>query len=305
MAAPTAPTLSSVCTEGLKKAGYSTSSAQWTSLLSRAQDEWVEEIKNDIYTTEKQLNVLQTSVVQITTGGINQYSLPSDFGIIVSMTLLDGSSGAAIGTFQTGSTTGSWILDSSEDVTAANLIGKEIIVYYGTAKNQIAQVTAYNATTKTASVTGCTVAPVLNDLYMIVDSYTEIHPDSVRDYDNKGNITSSGTPVNYHLTGNPDGGGYLIYPNPYRSNEVPWGIKIRYYADLTRLDLASAVMTTIYRRWRNVFVQGVYAKTLQESDDSRYPAEMNTYFNLMNRMIASEKYGVDSDVGLSVVPGRR
>ncbi len=58
MAAPTPPNLATLATEGLKKAGYKSTGANWSTLLTRAEDYWMNEIKNDIYEAEKRLKSL-------------------------------------------------------------------------------------------------------------------------------------------------------------------------------------------------------------------------------------------------------
>ncbi len=307
MTAPVAPTLALLTAEGIKKAGItSTSSTQYSTILTRAQDSWMEEIKNDMYLLEKQLVSLQTTYVHVTTEGLSKYSLPTDYGINMTMTLLDGSS---TGTFQAGSTTASWVLDSTEDATEADLLGKEILVYASTAtpttaKGQLGQVTDYNATTKAAAVSGCTVAPATADSYVIIDNYYELFPFQAWEYDQMSNQKMQGTPNRFSLIGDADDGEFLIYPVPYRSSSstLPWGIKQRYYADLMRVDLASTLITEIYRRWRNLFIQGVKAKCLEFLSDPRAQAEMQVYWSVLNTTLMSEKYGVDAPADINFAP---
>lgn len=300
MAAPTAPSLASIAAEGIKKAGYiASSSSQYTTLLARAQSDWIEEIKNDIYILEKQLVSLQTTYVYVTTEGLSKYSLPTDYGINMTMTLLDGED---TGTFQAGSTTTSWVLDSTEDSTEAGLLGKEILVKSGTAIRQLAQVTAYDATTNIATVSGCTVAPDAADTYVIIENYYELDSMQAWEYDSMSNQKTPGVPDRFSIIGDTDDGEFLVYPVPYRSTSVPWGIKQRYYADLMRVDLASTVMTTIYRRWRNLFTQGIFAKCLQSQNDDRAPSELSTYGNLLVLTVSSEKFGKDAPAELQISP---
>lgn len=300
-AAPTAPTLSTLVAEGVQKTGLSSGSTQYTTLTTRGENYWMEEIKHDISLIEKKLVSLQTTYVHITTEGLSKYSLPTDYGINLSMTLLDGSS---TGTFQTGSTTTSWILDADETSTEAGLLGKEILVYAGTAIRQIGQVTDYNTSTLTATVSGCTVAPVLNDSYVIIDNYYDLPHMQVWEYDQTGNQVSQGTPNRHTIIGDADNGEFLIYPAPYRSasSTLPWGIKQRYYADLLRLDLASTTMTTVYRRWRNLWIQGVKAKCLEFLNDDRAQNEMGIYGNMLTLLVNSEKYGVEAPADVQFSP---
>lgn len=260
----------------------------------------MEEVKNDLYTLEKQLTSLMQTYVHVTTQGLSKYSQPTDFGIGYSMTLLDGSS---TGTFQTGSTTTSWILDADETATSAGLVGKEILVYAGTAIRQLAQVTAYNTSTLTATVSGCTTAPVLNDSYVIIDTYTTLEPPvQVWEYDAMGNQKSQGTPNEYAPIGDADDGEFMIHPTPYRSSAIPWGIKQRYFADLMRLDLAGTTIVACYRRWRNLFIQGVKAKCLEFLNDERAQTEMQVYFSLLQVIARSDKYNTEIAADMQVSP---
>lgn len=303
MASPTAPTANTLVVEALKKAGYSDPATNQAALVTRATDYWMEEIKNDVYIIERQLVSLQKTNVQITTNGLSRYSMPTDFGTDMHMTLLDGSN---TGQFQVGSSTTSWILDTDDTTTEANAIGKEILVYSSsTALGQIGQVTAYNTTTFTATVSGCTVAPALNDYYFWIDTYTDLPVDVLSEYDLLSTPTTTGTPNRYYFSGDSDNGEFLIYPNPYRSSEIPFGIRQRYYADLMRLDLASTTMSTIYQRWRNLFIQGVYAKCLQWKDDNRAKSELASYGGILNAIVNREKYGADVNAEIKFSPEYR
>jgi hypothetical protein len=289
MAADAAPTLVSITTEGLKKGGYSSpSSAQ----LTRAQDEWMPEIKNDIFTLAKKLKVLQTIVVGITTEGVDRYALPSDFSSDLTLTLLDGlSTGIA-----QGGASGSITLAATETVSEATLKQKKgILVYEGTGKGSYSQVTAYNSTTKVATVSpNFNTAPVNLDKYMFVDTVTPVTPKPVWKLDRMIQVNGgSGTPLYFYPIGDADNGEFVLYPKPYRSTSIPWGMQLRYYCDLMRLDLAGTLITTLYRRWRNIFTHGVYAKALQDKDDKRAEKAEVKYQRMLSTLITRETYGTD------------
>ncbi len=96
MAAPTAPTLTIITTEGIKKAGYAN---VLTSLLTRSQDEWMEEIKNDIWTLAKKIKSLYTTSFAVTTNGVEKYSYPTDYSSELALVLMTGNT---TGTAQAG-----------------------------------------------------------------------------------------------------------------------------------------------------------------------------------------------------------
>jgi len=289
-AAPTPPTLATITAEGLKKAGYTTGSSQYSTLLTRAQNEWMEEIKFDVWMLAKKLRPLQTMGVVVVSKGKSRYSLPTDFSSYLSVSLVDGN---VKSTFQAGSTTTSWVLNASEASAEEWIIGKEIVVYAGTAARMIGQVTAYSTSTKTATVvltTGETaVAPVSGDSYMIVDYEIPLTEGPVWDYDKYSMVPRTDRPTMYFPLGDSDDGELLL-------REVPddtYALKIRYYADLLELDLAGTLMGTLYKRWRNIFIQGVYAKALQEMDDARAPGEFSTYGQMIQVLASREVYGYD------------
>ena len=60
-------------------------------------------------------------------------------------------------------------------------------------------------------------------------------------------------------------------------------------------------MTTLYRRWRSLFIQGVKYKCLEDLDDNRQTQEAQKYRGDLNAMIVREAYGMDlSNLNISV-----
>lgn len=284
MAVPTLPSLVSITTEGLKKAGNNTPTA---SQLTRAQDEWVEEIKNDIWAVVKKLTSLQTTTIQILTNGKSRYSLPTDYSSDIAMEILDGKTR---GTAQDGSTTS--ITLAAAD-TSTDIIGSEIVITTGTGLNSISRVTAYNSTTKVATVSPSWTAPASGSEYMIIDTTYPLDSKLISNLRSSGNMTTRGIPCKYYLTGDADDGEYELYPIPYQSDSHVMACRITYYADLMELDLAGTLMATLYKKWRNVFTQGVYLKELQNNDDDRVEREMAIYGTWLTNLIMREQYGTD------------
>jgi hypothetical protein len=103
----------------------------------------------------------------------------------------------------------------------------------------------------------------------------------------------TGKPSFFYPKGDADNGEFVLYPKPYRVSGIPYGMQLRYYCDLMRLDLAGTLMATLYRRWRNIFVQGVYIKALQDDDDDRFEKEERRYKMLLTNLISQETYGMD------------
>ena len=286
MAAPTAPTLITITTEGLKKAGYSSPAA----LLARAKGEFMEEIKNDIVNIERKLTSLQATSIMVTSNGQSRYALPVDFLSDLTIVLLDGS---VTGTAQAG-TTDSITLAADDDSGSSDRIGKEILITANTAAGSMSQITAYNATTKVATVTpDFNTAPDNTSTYMLVERYRPLSQHPVWELDKVRRSSTRNTPISYFPTGDANDGEICLDPIPFRDSAVPWGIQLRYYADLMELDLAGTLMATLYKKWRNVWTLGVAAKQLRSDDDNRQEVMVNRYFQELEMMVNREKYGYD------------
>lgn len=287
MAIPTAPTLATLVAEGLGKAGHSSPDP---ALTTRAENLWMEEIKNDIFLAsakvQKKLKSLFQTSFLICTVGVHRYSLPSDFGGDLTMTVLDGST---TGLLQTGSTS-SATLASTDTSTEADLIGKYILIISGTGKGSCSQISAYNGTTFIASVSpDFTTTPVVGDGYRIITDYTFLPPTDALQIDMLRNVTISGKPSTYASLGDQDYGEFFFNYVP----EDTYGIQLRYYVDLSLTDLAGTRMSTLYRKWRNVFIQGVYYKALSELDDEKAKREKDTYYEYLALLIDNETSGQD------------
>lgn len=98
--------------------------------------------------------------------------------------------------------------------------------------------------------------------------------------------TMTGTPTAYSLLNDST---FQVYPTPTEDA----AIRVRYYADLTQIDLAGSLMATLYRRWENIFKQGIYAKALQKMDDNRAETEFSKYYAQLKSLILREQYGDD------------
>lgn len=288
MTVPTAPTLATITAEAIKKAGYtSTGSSQYTTLLARAQSDWIEEVKWDIWNVCKKLTSLQKVNLQEVTKGKSIYPLPSDFASHISVVLLDGDT---TGTAQAGGATS--ITLAASDTSTSDIIGKEIVTTGGTGPNQINQITAIDTTTKVVTVAYTWATnPASGTTYRIIDYYYNLTEKPVWDYDKISTAQTRIRPQSFHIKGDNDNG-EIVLDTPDDS----YSLKTRYFADLTRIDLDSATdptITQVYRRYKNVLIQGVCAKCLQFQDDDRADKETNIYGNLLQVLQSRESYGMD------------
>ena len=182
MAAPSVPTSTTLCTEGLKRAGYSSPSA---AKLSRAAD-WLEEIKQDVWVLGKRLKSLQAQHVEVLNGGQSRYSFPSGFSSILSAKVLYGDEENDV----TGAAASTVTLDTTDETEGEDTLeGKEILIYSGTGKGSLSQCISYDEDTYIATVypawtnTANGTAPVATDTYVIVDQYIPLELESVAHFD--------------------------------------------------------------------------------------------------------------------------
>lgn len=280
MASPTNPTASSIVSEGLKKAGESNPSV---ALTTRATDQWLEEIKNDILHRSKKLKRLMVTSYGVITQGKSRYANPTDYSSDLELTLLSGNSG---NTAQGGSI-GSITLSATE--TATNIIGLYIIIISGASQAAASQVISYDTATKVATVSpNFKTSPDSTSVYMIVTREIPLHQKGINQF-TQFNQLSPGEPKWWFPMGDEDYGEFVLDKPP----QVTYGARYRYYADITRLDLTSEQMSNLYRIWRNIFVQGITAKRFQDVDDTRSADEFLKYQRQLNNLVTSETYGTD------------
>src|SRR3972149_1721214 len=133
MAEPTTPTLVSLTTEGLKKGRYASPTS---TQLTQAQDEWMNEIKNDILVLSggRKLTSLYTTSVSVTVNGKERYARPTDFFSEMAIEILDG---ATRGTATNGAVGSVTLAQNEGDIT-----GKYILITAGTGGGRMFQITA-------------------------------------------------------------------------------------------------------------------------------------------------------------------
>lgn len=287
MSAPTAPTLTTLTTEALKKAGYSSPSP---TMLTRAQDEWMNEIKNDIWLKGKKLKSLMAAHIEILNGGKSQYNFPSGFSSIHTAEILYGDECLDV----TGGAAATVTLDSTDESQGEDDIeGREIVIYSGTGKGGVAQCYSYNENTYVASVSPAwTTVPVSGDTYFTVDEVIPLDLKSVQHYRQISEPYEKGAPKKLYQVGSEYYYGYYhLFPVP--DDDHYYACRINYFIDLLTLDLAGTRMATLYQRWRNLWIQGVYARQLSDDDDSRALNEMARYYTMVKDTVALETYGRD------------
>lgn len=296
MAVPDAPTRTALATQGLIKSGYSSPSS---ALITRAEDFYINEVMNDIWTLAKKPKFLHTSAILILTEGQSRYANPTDYSSDMEMTLL---SGINDGTATAGSTS-TITLAATADLAPSDIIGKDILVTSGTGKSSMSQVITYDNSTKVATVSpNFTTAPAASSTYTIVETYKHLSQTPSFEFDRIVDLeTELGEPTNFMPVGSANEGEFIIHPVPYTDGSGVFGLRLRYYANIMELDLTSTLISTIYSRLRNVFIAGVKAKQLEDDDDNRAQSAKQEYNSILQAVILRESYGMDlSNINMTV-----
>jgi hypothetical protein len=303
MAEPTAPTLTTLVSHALAQAGYGSPSS---TLTTRAEDQYMEEIKNDLAVIfrGKELKFLQSDRILTLTDGQSKYSEPTDWFSDISKTILYGGN---IGTAQAG-TASNITLDASETIGEDGATGREIAIISGTGINQIREVSGYDSSTKIATVTeNWDTNPDSTSKYVFIDTYCDLCEESIWRLSQRRTPFQKGRPREYYPQGDEDNGEFTLYPVPWRNiTDNAYIIKQRYYINLMKLDLSGASIGTLYQRWRNLWIQGVKAKILEFDDDDRAQGELVLYQQMLEAVKQSESYGNQtSNVGQAVPAYRK
>ena len=283
MPVPSNPTLEELVEEGLAKAGETSPDA---SMTARAEDVWMEEIKNDIWQLGKKPKSLHITSYGVFSQGQSRYSNPSDFSSDLSLTILDGS---VRGTAQAGSVS-SITLAADGPTDETQVIGKGIIVLSGTGQGSYSQITAYNGSTKVATVVpNFNTAPSSDSVYMVVDKEWPVEQRPVFEYDTQQNFPVNGIADRFYPVGDEDYGEFILNKAP----DKVYGARLRYYANLMKIDTSSTLMSTLYHRWREIFVEGIRFKKIDDEDDDRSQTAEERYRRKMQAIIGRETYGMD------------
>ena len=153
----------------------------------------------------------------------------------------------------------------------------------------MSECTAFNTSTLVATVSP-NLATAPNAHYTIIDQITRL---TERHRSHKPNNSSRGNPTKFYPLGDADYGEFELYPTPYTTDSHVFGLQMNYYINLLTIDLAGTLITTLYQRWRNVWLQGVFTKALEELNDKRVDKQQDIYKFMLQELVARETYGMD------------
>jgi hypothetical protein len=284
MAAPTQPTKTTICTEALKR--FLNGGTPEATDITRAEDYGLEKVKRDIMNLGKTWRPLLRTAYSVTKSGVSDYSNPSDYADIYTVSIMSGDHVDALSYVTSKS---SVTLANTEDATKVEVEGKMLLITSGAGANQAVQVDEYTTATKICAMAAeYDTLPVATNGYMVCNSIASLYRMDVDRYDLFQYPGVAGVPARYTIIANNSAGYVALHPVP---NGV-YGIRTRYYADLLNLDMALALYNTILRRWAGVFEQGVYVWKLSEDDD-RYEAQNALYQRMLMNIVAYDLDGYD------------
>jgi hypothetical protein len=286
MSVPTASTLLSLVTEGLRQAGiFNPTPTQ----LTTYQDEVMEQLKNNLWQSVKQMKPLMTFSYGVLVPGQSRYSCPTDYSSDLSMVILVGlTTGTAVsGTINTlvvPASAGSF----GEDQT----LGKELLITGGTATPSCSQVISVTGTGPyTLTVyPNFQAAPDGTSTFMLVDNQYPCDPDHIANYD-KFRPASLDRPRKFYPVGNEDFDEFIFDVAP--DGKQVYGVRMRYYVNIMTLDLTSTLMSTLYLKFRDYWIKGVKAQALADNDDTRAQQGFAERDMKLQELIISQQYGTD------------
>ena len=271
MAVPSTPTVTSIVTQALKRAGRTTPTA---TQITEATDHALQEVKADIMLKAATHPLLLTTATTVLTYGQQRYGTPADYNLPYTMTLLLGPAEWS-GTAQ-GASPSAIILAANFTSDAPSIIGRYLLITGGQGVEEYHQILAWDNTTKLATIEGVWgVTPISGSTYLIINDHLQLFPSDVStSFDRIRNNTALGCPqiaATYAQE-------ILLYPVP---DNTPYGLLNRYYVDLSSLDETGALFVQLLREWRSLFIQGIAVKTMQRFDEDRYQLELSIYENFL------------------------
>lgn len=296
MAAPSVPTAASLVTEGLRQAGIFNPTA---SQISTYQTEVMEQLKNELWASVKQMKPLQTYSYGVLTPGQSRYSCPEDFASDLSMVILTGNT---TGTALAGSANTLTVPASSGGFGQNQTIGKELLITGGTAKASCSQIISVSGSgpyvlTVYPDFQG---TPDATSTFMLVDNQYPCEQDHIANFD-KFRTAGLDRPKKFYPMGDEDFDEF-IFDVPPDANYT-YGVRMRYYVNIMTLDLTSTLMSTLYQKFREYWIKGIKAQALMDNDDTRGPQALTERNMKLQELILSQQYGTDLHVLTQHVEG--
>lgn len=245
----------------------------------------MEELKNSIWHRAKKITALQTTAHGLIVVGQSRYSMPADYSSDLTLVLLDGD---RAGVAQGGGAD-TLILAADDNASGSEMIGFDALITSGAGVGSLGQIISYDTGTKEAIVSpNFSTAPAPGSGYRIVNREWPIDIDVGQNLD-RYKIMGLGRPDRAHVVGDEDFGEFILNRAPDRA----YGARLRYYANLMRIDLNSTLMSSLYLRWREIMTGWIAYKALDWGNNDRANVEFDKHRIRMNDLIIRETYGTD------------
>lgn len=262
--------ISTLVTEALKAAGRT---APTSTQISEATAFQFRAVKADLASRGGRHPVLVTDSISVTTDGIQAYAWPTAARELMSVSLLDGPDDWR-GTAQSATST-TLVLDAALSIADANDIkGKYLCTLSGTGSNQIRQVTGWNNTTKTATVSTWATTPDSTTTYLIATDHRVLwHIDKASQWNSIPNPGLRGRSYAAATFGRT----LYLEHTPDKSYVLWWN----YWSHLDRMDNAGSVVLGHIREYLSLWQQGLSVKLDQRYDEDRYQIELQVYLAML------------------------
>lgn len=283
MALPIDITSTIIVTEALTQAGYPSPSA---TLITRAKDRWLRGLMERLAKIDK-LTPFEETKITIMSPYKQRYALPIDADRVTQLMIYNGET---TGIAQGGAAS-TITLAAIEEITEVKAKGALLFMLSGTSKNQNVRITAYNETTKVATVTpDFDVTVVAADTYLIADRENITEVKEAKDISD--DVIIGSLPTKYHIYGRTPKK-QILFNSVIKDDEVA-AIKCRYLVYPHKIDLTDSRLTSIYNEYFEELVQGVLAVAKRDNRDATMGEEFgryNQYLNTLKNKNDSEQEG--------------
>lgn len=248
----TAYTAEAIVSEGFRRAGRCLSPTE----QARGESAILKEIRHDIWirTTMSgttQLRALAADSVMVLRPGQTRYTLPDDFDDVEHCHLYNGT---RIITINSAGAPTSFIALQAQDVQLTD-VGKKIIWLDGAAEAYLQDIVSVSVTDQNNWSVGTShdfetgQTPTAGSRYLVVNNVDELHKVYMEELE-AGVTFNTGRPFEYAIQSE-----RLQLDRP---PDKEYGIRIRYYVNITKVQDGSKIDTQINERWYSVLVKGVY-----------------------------------------------
>lgn len=277
MATPYNPTIYDLCRTALRRAGQPSPS---DGMIGDAIHNAFQEVKNDIKLNCPTHPLLETNEMTVTSVGVPEYTQPSTVNVLKSLILYSGADDArgTVGGFNGSapSVTSIFLEAKTSALGSSYLIGKRLFLLTSTGALQHSYIVSLSS-----SIAG--ISPVMavepggSTTYLVADNREELYDSSRQQlqYD-RTEWATKGLPK----CGALDGETFYMNIPPDKIYPMIW----TYYQDIDQMDEDSSTFTKMLREWRNIFVEGVTAKSMVLYDDNRQYEHIKIYQYMIDRL---------------------